>query len=66
MHAWGGLALDARDSEVKPFLVPGQITNGMVRRRYPASSWDVSMNGGGVSWSYTRSVLISARQSFIW
>jgi hypothetical protein len=60
----------------EPFLTTGAkslfplgllgITNGMVRRLYPASSWDVNMNGGGIPWSYTRSVLISARQSFIW
>jgi hypothetical protein len=30
------------------------ITNGMVRRLYPAISWDIRMKGGGVPWSYTR------------
>ncbi len=32
---------------------------------YPASSWDIRMDGGGVPWSYTRSALILVRQFFI-
>jgi amino acid transporter len=28
-----------------------RTANGMVRRLYPASSWDIRMNGGGVPWS---------------